>query len=74
VSEPTSGFVKALSALVQAGVDFVVVGGGGINFYARTPAQSFATLDLDALLKPSVDNLRLASPSRLPVWMCESDG
>lgn len=60
MSEPASGFVRALSALTQAGVEFVVVGVGGINFYARTPAQSFATLDLDALLSPSVENLRLA--------------
>lgn len=57
VSEPPSGFVRALSALAQAGVGFVVVGVGGINFFARTPAQSFATLDLDALLEPTVDNL-----------------
>jgi len=43
-----------------AGVDFVVVGVGGINFYARTPADAFATLDLDALLAPAVENLRVA--------------
>jgi predicted nucleotidyltransferase len=60
VSEPASGLARALSALARAGVDFVVVGVGGINFYARTPAQSFATLDLDALLRPAVENLRLA--------------
>ncbi len=60
MSEPVSGFVRALSALGEAGVEFVVVGVAGINFYARTPAQSFATLDLDALLDPSVESLRLA--------------
>jgi hypothetical protein len=60
LSEPLSGFVRALSALAEAGVQFVVVGVGGINFYARTPAQSFATLDLDALLNPAVENLELA--------------
>ena len=38
----------------------MVVGVGGINFYARTPAQAFATLDLDALLAPTVSNLRRA--------------
>lgn len=41
-------------------MQLVVVGVGGINFYARTPAQAYATLDLDALLAPSVANLRLA--------------
>jgi predicted nucleotidyltransferase len=60
VSEPASGFVRALAALTHAGVEFVVVGVGGINFYARTPAQSFATLDLGALLAPVPKNLRLA--------------
>ena len=57
MSQPASGFVRALSALGEAGVDFVVVGVGGINFYARMPGQVFATLDLDTLLPPVVDNL-----------------
>ena len=38
----------------------MIVGVGGINFYARTPAEAYATLDLDALLEPKVDNLRIA--------------
>jgi len=33
------------------------VGVGGINFYARTPADAFATLDIEALLAPAADNL-----------------
>jgi predicted nucleotidyltransferase len=60
LSEAASGFARALAALTDARVDFVIVGVGGINFYARTPAQSFATLDLDALIAPRVDNLELA--------------
>jgi predicted nucleotidyltransferase len=60
VSQPTSGFVRALAALRDAGVDFVVVGVGGINFYARTPGQVFATLDLDTLLPPAVEGLSTA--------------
>jgi hypothetical protein len=32
----------------------------GINFYARTPGQVFATLDLDTLLAPDAENLALA--------------
>jgi hypothetical protein len=52
--------VRALSALREAGVDLVVVGVGGINFYARTPGQVFATLDLDTLLPPAVANLSAA--------------
>jgi predicted nucleotidyltransferase len=60
VSQPVSGFARALAALREAGVDFVVVGVGGINFYARTPGQVFATIDLDALLPPVVPNLSAA--------------
>ena len=52
-----SGFASALAALSDAGVEFVIVGVGGINFYARTPADAFATLDLDALMAPSAENL-----------------
>lgn len=60
VPEPASGFARALAALTDAGVSYIVVGVGGINFYARTPAEAFATLDLDALLEPRVENLRNA--------------
>jgi hypothetical protein len=60
VPEPASGFLRALAALSQAGVSYVIVGVGGINFYARTPSQASATLDLDALLEPTVENLRKA--------------
>lgn len=58
--DAASGYARALGVLGNAGVDLVVVGVGGINFYARTPGQAFATLDLDALLRPSVENLELA--------------
>jgi predicted nucleotidyltransferase len=60
VSEIVSGFARALTALSEAGVEFVVVGVGGINFYARTPGDAFATLDVDALLAPAIENLELA--------------
>jgi hypothetical protein len=60
VSEAVSGFARALAALGEAGVEFVVVGVGGINFYARTPADAIATLDVAALLAPAVENLELA--------------
>ena len=60
MSEAASGFARALSALGDAGVEFIVVGVGGINFYARTPADAFATLDVDALLAPVAENLQRA--------------
>lgn len=49
-----------MAALRGRGVEFVLVGVGGINFYARTPAEAFATLDLDVFLAPGVENLRRA--------------
>jgi hypothetical protein len=60
VSDLTDGFIAALAALGDADVQFVVVGVGGINFYATRPADAFATLDVDALLEPTVENLRKA--------------
>jgi len=60
VSTPASGFLRGLRALCGAGVDFVVVGVGGINFYARDAGQAVATLDLDALLAPAARNLGTA--------------
>ena len=60
MSQSASGFARALAALREAGVEFVVVGVGGINFYARTPGEVVATIDLDTLLRPAVENLAAA--------------
>jgi hypothetical protein len=46
--------------LASSHVEFVIVGVGGINFYARDPTQAFSTLDLDVLLAPEPGNLRQA--------------
>jgi len=58
VSSPANGYLGALSALARASVDFVLVGVGGINFYARDPSESVETRDLDILLSPRVEALR----------------
>ena len=60
MSSTTSGFARARAALGDPGVDFVVVGVGGINFYARTPADAISTLDVDVFLRPASENLRTA--------------
>ena len=60
MSLTTSGFARGLAALANAGVEFVIVGVGEINFYARNGAHAFATLDLDLLLASESDNLRCA--------------
>ncbi|MGH7893398.1 MAG: hypothetical protein ACREQL_01960 [Candidatus Binatia bacterium] len=60
MSVPDSDFATALSVLARAGAEFVVVGVGGINFYARDPSEAVFTLDLDVLLRPDVAVLRAA--------------
>ena len=52
--------IDALAALVRAGTPLVVVGVGGINFYAHDASQVVATEDVDVLLAPRVDALRTA--------------
>lgn len=36
----------------------MIVGVAGINFYARTPGATIATVDVDLLLEPAASNLR----------------
>lgn len=42
------------------GIRYVVVGMTGINYYAASPAETFATLDYDLLLEPTLDNVERA--------------
>ncbi len=61
VSTPgTSPFLAALEILTNAGAEFVVVGVGGINFYARDASEVVVTADLDLLLARRVQTLRSA--------------
>ena len=39
------------------GVRYVVVGMAGINYYAKTPAHAFATMDYDLFLEPTLKNI-----------------
>lgn len=47
----------------QRGVQYVVVGMMGINYYAENPAEVFSTLDYDLFLKPSLKNVEKAVKS-----------
>jgi hypothetical protein len=60
VSATGNSFQRALETLARAQVDFVIVGVGGINFYAREPGEMILTQDLDLLLAPRVENVRSA--------------
>lgn len=55
-----SDFSRTLAALSRSGIRFVVVGVGGINFFAASHGEAFATLDLDLVIEPSVESLRSA--------------
>jgi hypothetical protein len=46
--------------LVRAGVDLIVVGVAGINFYARDATQLVVTADVDVLLRRRAEVLRAA--------------
>lgn len=63
MSRPDSGFLGALVVLARAGVDFVVVGTGGINFYASDASQTVETDDVDVFLRADVGNLGRALES-----------
>lgn len=56
MSAPPSALLDALAALARAGVECIVVGTSGINFYARDASEAVVTEDVDVFL-----------PSRVPV-------
>ncbi len=47
----------------RRGVRYVVVGMSGINYYARKPAEAFATLDYDVFIEPTLANVEKAIQS-----------
>lgn len=49
----------------RTGVRYVVVGMAGINYYARKPAEAFATLDYDVFIEPTLANVGRAIQSLL---------
>ena len=52
--------VRGLATLASAGVDFIIVGVGGINFFAKDPSEAVATRDLDVLVRPTPEILGTA--------------
>jgi len=59
-SPTDSGFLRGLRVLVDAEIEFILVGVAAINFYARDASRAFYTLDADALVAPNISNLRRA--------------
>lgn len=60
MSRPDSGFLGALTVLARAGVEFVIVGTGGINFYAADASTVVETDDVDVFLRGDPANLGAA--------------
>ncbi len=60
MSATADPFAETLIALCEGGVEFVVVGVGGINFYARDAAELVVTGDIDVLLRRDAGTLRAA--------------
>lgn len=60
MSPTADPLLDAVRVLARAGVEFVVVGVQGINFYARDPSEAVVTQDVDVFLPPRPDALQKA--------------
>lgn len=58
---PADPYLSVIRAFNRVGVQYVVVGMAGINYYAQGPADAFATMDYDLFLKPTLPNVQKAS-------------
>ncbi len=57
---PADPIERAVAALSQASIEFVVVGMFGINLHARDASETFVTQDLDVLLRADLSTLKSA--------------
>ncbi len=68
----TDPFTKLVGALASDGVQFVVMGVWGANYYARSPAGVVSTQDRDLFLPPNPENLlrawKACSREGLELW------
>ena len=49
-----------LRELTRSGVDYIVIGVSGINYFAKDARQILSTADYDLFLKPTPENIRIA--------------
>jgi len=59
-------YLAVLRRFNRLGVTYVVVGMAGINYYARNPSETFASLDFDLLLEPTLQNVERALRALTP--------
>ena len=57
---PQDPYRAVIQQFNRSGVRYVVVGMAGINYYARNPSETFATLDYDVFLDPTLRNVEQA--------------
>jgi len=57
---PKDPYQLVINALNLNGIDYVVVGMSGINYYAKNPSEMFGTMDYDIFLKPTIINVKKA--------------
>jgi predicted nucleotidyltransferase len=55
--KPPDPYQRVIQRLNRRGVRYVVVGMSGINYYAQKSAETFATLDYDLFLEPTLPNV-----------------
>lgn len=73
---PADPYLAVIRRFNRRNVRYVVIGMAGINYYARSPATSFSTMDYDCLLEPTLVNLECAVDimRRLRFTVGTSDG
>lgn len=53
-------YAEILAGFNKKGVNYVVIGMSGINYYASRAQETFATQDFDIFIKPTIDNVKKA--------------
>lgn len=53
-------YLAVLQQFNRLGVRYVVIGMAGINYYATNPAESFASMDFDFFIEPTLRNVEHA--------------
>ncbi len=69
-------YLAVLRRFNRFGVQYVVVGMAGINYYAKNPSEMFASLDFDLFINPTLRNVHqaLRALSQLSVTVGTADG
>jgi len=53
-------YAELLDKFNRQGVQYVVIGMSGINYYASNASETFSTQDYDIFIKPTIDNVEKA--------------